>query len=68
LVFRKTDRTAEVHQGFKELRICPTDYCQYYEKHPYTILWKSECWTCRYGDFGVDVDCPVNTGTCKYKN
>ena len=62
----KTNRTAQVRQGLKKLRVRPTDCCSYYKKHPYTILWKEECWTCKYGDFGIESGNPTDTGTCGY--
>lgn len=67
MAFNKTDRSVEIDRGFKEVRIRPTDCCRYYNKHPYTVLWKEECWTCRYGDFGVDAGNPTDTGMCGYK-
>lgn len=68
MVFNRIDRTAEVDQGFQKLRVCPTDRCSYYKKHPYTELWKEECWTCKFGDFGIDSNNPTNTGTCGYES
>lgn len=67
MVFRETDRTAEIERGFQDLCIYPTDFCCYYKKHPYTELWKEECWTCMFGDFGIESGDPTNTGTCRYK-
>ena len=67
MVFQSTDRTAEIDQGTEKLTVYPTDRCGYYKKHPYTMLWKKECWTCKYGDFGVNTGNPTDIGICKYK-
>ncbi len=67
MLFNITDRTAELDQGIKALQIRSTDFCRYYCKHPYTVLWKQECWTCRFGDFGVDAGNPTDTGLCKHQ-
>lgn len=67
MVFQNKDRTAEIHQGSENLTVYPTDSCSYYKKHPYTMLWKKECWTCTYGDFGVDTGNPTDMGICRYK-
>jgi hypothetical protein len=67
LIFDKTDRTAEIDRGLKKLAIRPTDFCSYYKKHPYTVLWKAECWTCKYGDFGIDTGNPTDSGLCRYE-
>jgi hypothetical protein len=66
LAFSNKDRTGEIDANTKAVQIHPTDICSYYKKHPYTILWKKECWTCAYGDFGIDTGNPTDTGTCKY--
>ena len=67
MLFQNEDRTAEIDQGSEKLTVYPNDYCSYYKKHPYTMLWKKECWTCTHGDFGIDTGNPTDTGTCKYK-
>lgn len=67
MLFQSIDRTAEIDRCSKVLTVCSTDCCNYYKKHPYTMLWKKECWTCTYGDFGVDTGTPTITGICGYK-
>ena len=67
MAFQNKDRTAEIDQGSEKFTVYPTDCCRYYKKHRYTMLWKKECWTCMYGDFGVDTGNPVDIGTCRYK-
>lgn len=66
MAFSNKDRTKEIDMDGKELRIHPSDICTYYKKHPYTILWKKECWTCAYADFGIDSGNPTDTGSCKF--
>jgi hypothetical protein len=61
------DRTEEVDAGGKEIFVKATDYCMYFEKHPYTFLCRNECWTCNYSDFGIDTGNPTEAGVCKYK-
>ncbi len=66
MAIKKNDRTVEIDLSSKDLRIHPTDYCKYFKKHPYTILWKKECWTCEYSDFGIDTGNPTDTGICRF--
>ncbi len=66
MAFLSIDRTAEVEGSQYEVSVASTDYCRYYEKHPDTILQRKECWTCIYGDFGIESGKPRETGWCKY--
>lgn len=67
MTFSNIDRTAEVESSFKELPVKSTDYCIYFEKHPYTFLQRKECWNCKHSDFGVESGNPTFTGICGYQ-
>lgn len=67
MLFKKPNKTTEVDQEIKK-QIRPADCCSHYKKHPYTLLWKSECWTCTYGDFGIDTGNLTDMGMCRYEN
>lgn len=68
MAFSNIDRTAEVETCEKEVAVRPTDYCYYFNKHPDTLLWRKECWTCSYSDFGIDKGAPTMNGICKIKS
>jgi len=68
LVFTGVSRTAEIDAGKKEIHVESSDFCNYYQKHPYTFLWKKECWTCKYADFGIEEGDPAEVGICRYKS
>ena len=67
MAFSNIDRTKEVDSKQLDILIKSTDYCHYYEKHPDTILQRKECWTCKYGDFGIETGNPTDTGKCTYQ-
>lgn len=66
MAFSNNERTKEIDEGVKGFQIHPTDHCTYYKKHPYTILWKKECWTCAYAEFGIDAGKPTDKGSCMF--
>lgn len=66
MAYLHKDRTAEVISGGCKFTVLSTDYCRFHEKHPDTILWRKECWTCKYGDFGIDTGNPTEKGVCRY--
>ncbi len=61
------DRTIEVESSQAEVIIESTDFCRYYEKHPYTFLLRKECWTCRYSNFGIESGKASETGRCNFR-
>jgi hypothetical protein len=66
----KKDRTADVEANRNkclEIIVKSTDYCLYFKRHPYTILWRKECWTCNFSDFGIETGIPLETGRCMYR-
>jgi hypothetical protein len=67
LAFSSIDRTAEVESSQYEVTVASTDLCRYYEKHPDTFLQRKECWTCLYGNFGIESSKASETGRCNYK-
>jgi hypothetical protein len=67
VAFSNIDRTVEVESGFIELKVKSTDYCSYFEKHPYTFLQRKECWTCKFSDFGIESGTPACIGVCDYQ-
>lgn len=66
MVFSNIDRTVQV-ENLAEVSVNSTDHCIYFEKHPYTYLLRKECWTCRYGDFGIETGNPTIIGRCRYQ-
>lgn len=67
MAFSNIDRTAEVEACDDEISVRSTDHCYFFEKHPDTMLWRKECWTCRYSDFGIELGAPTTKGLCKLK-
>jgi len=66
MAFSNIDRSHEVEMKTGILQIKSTDYCRYYEKHPYTLLQRKECWTCIYSEFGISTGNPSDSGVCEY--
>lgn len=66
MAFSSIDRTSEVETAGGEIQINSSDYCRYFEKHPYTLLQRKECWTCRYSDFGIETGSVGDTGVCRF--
>ena len=60
------DRTQEVEKKMGLVQIKSTDHCRFYEKHPDTFLQRKECWTCIYGEFGIDTGNPSDSGICEF--
>jgi hypothetical protein len=65
LAFSSVDHTQEVESKIEEVTVKSTDYCLHYIKHPDTFLQRRECWTCLYGDFGLEKEEPSEIGKCK---
>lgn len=66
MAFSSIDRTAEVESSQHEVSVASAAFCCYYEKHPDTFLQRKECWTCVYGDFGIESGKVSETGICNY--
>lgn len=67
MAFSNIDRTSEVDMCYSEILVKSTDYCNYFTKHPYTILQRKECWTCKFSNFGDESGSITDTGVCRYK-
>jgi hypothetical protein len=67
MAFSNIDRTTEVNTSFSVVLVNPTDHCHNFEKHADTLLWRKECWTCKYSNFGIETGTPTDRGICRYK-
>jgi hypothetical protein len=66
LAFSNIDRSQDIENSNSEFLVKSTDYCRYFEIHPYTILQRNECWTCKYSNFAMETGSFTDTGLCRY--
>lgn len=61
------DRSAEVMFADGSLKVQQNDFCAAFVQDTERLFYGTECWYCKYGDFGIFTEHPTKNGVCKYK-
>lgn len=63
-----TDRTYEVEQRLRAIRVYGEDSCCFFKARDGTLLKLQQCWYCRYAVFEQGNSDVNAQGLCKFKN
>ena len=61
------DKTEEVTAASGKLDVWLYNYCDFFEQDTDRLFANRECWYCKYGDFGIFTEHPMQNGVCSYK-
>ena len=62
-----TDRTAEVEERLKSIRVDSQDGCSFWAPREDSFICVRQCWYCLYGQFNRERQGAEKNGLCKFK-